>query len=109
MNTSDIVTQVAEETGLERTEAKAALDATLAAIVNGAIKDGTVGLTGFGRFAIRTRKAGKGRNPRTGETIIIPEREVLVFMPAKSVRDAVHPPAAPSQPEARTATAKGKK
>ena len=52
-------------------------------------KDGKLTLTGFGAFAVETRKARKGRNPRTGAEIQIPASKVVKFRPGKNLKDAV--------------------
>lgn len=42
-----------------------------------------VQITGFGTFIVRSKKARKGRNPQTGEGIVIPSRRSVVFRPSK--------------------------
>jgi len=48
-----------------------------------------VTLVGFGTFQIMERKARKGRNPQTGQTIQIPARKILKSRPGKALREAV--------------------
>jgi DNA-binding protein HU-beta len=48
-----------------------------------------VRLVGFGTFVTATRKAAKGRNPRTGEEIDIPASTSVRFKPGKALKDAV--------------------
>jgi nucleoid DNA-binding protein len=47
-------------------------------------------LSGFGTFEVVERKARKGRNPRTGATLIIPARKSLTFQPSKLLTNAVN-------------------
>lgn len=47
-------------------------------------------LRGFGRFKVVEKAARKARNPRTGETIIIPPQNVPVFVPAVNLRKKVN-------------------
>jgi integration host factor subunit beta len=47
---------------------------------------GRVELRGFGAFSTRGRDARKGRNPRTGETVDVPEKRVPYFKPGKEMR-----------------------
>ncbi|HEY0960163.1 MAG TPA: integration host factor subunit beta [Novosphingobium sp.] len=47
---------------------------------------GRVELRGFGAFSTRGRDARKGRNPRTGETVAVPEKRVPYFKPGKEMR-----------------------
>ena len=58
--------------------------------IESALGRGTdVRLVGFGSFVTASRKAAKGRNPRTGESIDIPESHSVRFKPGKSLMDAV--------------------
>lgn len=78
---SQLIEAVAGETGDSKAVVGRVLDSALRAIA-GAEK---VTLTGFGTFLCVTRPPRQGRNPRTGEVIEIPERQVLTFKPSKTV------------------------
>jgi len=58
-------------------------------IVKSVKKGNKVALVGFGTFALAKRKARKGRNPRTGETISIKAAKVPKFSAGKAFKDAV--------------------
>ncbi|PNU04176.1 integration host factor subunit beta [Novosphingobium guangzhouense] len=47
---------------------------------------GRVELRGFGAFSTRHREGRKGRNPRTGESVEVPEKRVPYFKPGKEMR-----------------------
>ena len=47
---------------------------------------GRIELRGFGAFSTRQREARKGRNPRTGETVSVPDKRVPYFKPGKEMR-----------------------
>ena len=49
-----------------------------------------VELRGFGAFSVRHRKARKGRNPRTGESVEVPEKRVPFFKTGKDLRDRMN-------------------
>ena len=51
---------------------------------------GRVELRGFGAFSTRERGARKGRNPRTGEAVEVPEKKVPYFKPGKDMRRVVN-------------------
>ena len=51
---------------------------------------GRVELRGFGAFSTRARGARKGRNPRTGEAVDVPEKKVPYFKPGKEMRRVVN-------------------
>jgi DNA-binding protein HU-beta len=58
--------------------------------ITSALKAGDkVQLIPFGSFVIRERRRREGRNPKTGEAIVIPARRVPAFQPGKSLREAV--------------------
>ena len=79
MNKTELTAKIAESAGLSKVDAKKALDATLAAIVE-AVKGGDkVTLIGFGTFAVAKRDARKGINPQTKKAISIPAKKVVKF------------------------------
>ncbi|HZD26036.1 MAG TPA: HU family DNA-binding protein [Alphaproteobacteria bacterium] len=90
MNKNDLIAAVAEASGLSKADAAKAVDGVFDSIT-GALKGGSeVRVTGFGTFAVSTRKASTGRNPRTGETIQIPATRQPKFKAGKSLKDAVN-------------------
>ena len=89
MNKNDLVTAVANSTGLSKTDAGKAVDGVFDAITD-ALKGGDeVRLVGFGTFAVSSRAASEGRNPRTGEKIKIPASKQPKFKAGKGLRDSV--------------------
>lgn len=64
---------------------KASFDVMKQAIASGE----DVSIPGFGKYKVSTRKARSGRNPRTGETIKIKEKQVVRFAPSSVLREAV--------------------
>ncbi len=90
MNKNDLVTAVAESTGLSKADCTKAVDGVFDAITD-SLKAGTeVRLVGFGTFEVRRRAASKGRNPRTGEAIDIPASNQPKFKAGKGLKDAVN-------------------
>lgn len=86
---NDLVAALAEKTGLARPKARATVDAMLETI-EASLKSGhQVRLAGFGTFVVSERKGGKGRDPRTGEEIDIPDSKSVRFRPGKQLKDAV--------------------
>ena len=88
MNKAELVAEIAKATSTKK-EAEAALDAGIAAITKALKKGDSVTLVGFGTFSVSKRKARKGRNPRTGETIKIAAKKVPVFKAGASLRLSV--------------------
>lgn len=90
MNKMDLIAAVAEETDLPKAKTAEVVDAVFAAIEAALKKKQEVRLVGFGSFATAKRKAGTGRNPRTGEEIKIPASVSVRFKAGKALKDAVN-------------------
>lgn len=90
MNKNDLISAVAESSGLTRNDAVKAVEGVFEAI-SGALKSGDeVRLVGFGTFSVAKRKASTGRNPRTGEAMEIKASAQPKFKAGKSLKDAVN-------------------
>ncbi|NNG67542.1 HU family DNA-binding protein [Caldanaerobacter subterraneus] len=89
MNKSELVNSIAQKTGLTKKISEKALDAIIDSIQE-ALKNGdSVQLVGFGTFEVKKRAERKGRNPQTGEEIIIPAVKVPSFKAGKMLKEAV--------------------
>ncbi|HHY95830.1 MAG TPA: HU family DNA-binding protein [Firmicutes bacterium] len=89
MNKADLVSVVAQKSGMTKRDADRAVTATFEAIHEELERGGKVAVVGFGSFEVRTRAARKGRNPRTGEEISIAPVKAPVFKAGKALKDAV--------------------
>ena len=83
VNKTDIARAVCDATGLPLVHSKSVIDAFLAAVKAQAEGGATVRLSGFGAFSVKARPARTGRNPRTGETMELPETRKLTFKASK--------------------------
>jgi len=90
MNKNDLISQVADDAGLSKADAKKAVDAVLDNIAGSLSNGGEVRLVGFGTFSVTHRKATTGRNPRTGESIQIKASNQPKFKAGKALKDAVN-------------------
>ncbi len=79
MTKAEIVTKVAEKINVSKAAAAKALAVVTDSIAQAIKKGDKVTLIGFGTFSVATRKARKGRNPRTGKEIKIPAKKVPKF------------------------------
>ena len=79
MNKAELINAIAEKANLTKADAKAALDATLAAISDAVANNEKVALIGFGTFAVVEKGARTGINPATKEKIVIPAKKVVKF------------------------------
>ncbi len=89
MTKADLVAQIASKVSITKAAAERTLNATLISIEEVLAKEGKLTLTGFATLSVESRKARKGRNPRTGEMITIPASKVVKFRPGKALKDAV--------------------
>ncbi|MCQ2914785.1 MAG: HU family DNA-binding protein [Alphaproteobacteria bacterium] len=90
MNKTELVDSIAKLSGLTKVDSTKALDATLEAIVKSLKKNDEVRLVGFGTFAVSSRKATTGRNPRTGKEIKIAACKAPKFKAGKTLKDALN-------------------
>ncbi|MBA4285398.1 MAG: integration host factor subunit alpha [Xanthomonadaceae bacterium] len=89
MNKSELIAAVAEKSGLTKTDAGNAIDSLVEVIATALKNDDKVSLVGFGTFAIRSRSARTGRNPKTGKTLTIEASKNPSFKAGKALKDAV--------------------
>ena len=87
MNKSYLAKAVADTTGLSRTQAGEAVDATIEAIVGSVKGNDSVQLAGFGTFFAKHREAREVRNPRTGEKMMSKAKTQAAFRPAAALKD----------------------
>ena len=52
--------------------------------------EGRVEIRGFGSLSVRKRKSKNGRNPRTGESVFVPEKKVPIYKSGKGLRDRLN-------------------
>ena len=88
MKKVDLVNEVAKAT-LTKKEAAEAIEIFLGVIKKTLKKRDKIYLSGFGTFSIVKRKARKGRNPKTGESIKIAARVIPKFKSAKAFKEVV--------------------
>lgn len=79
MTKKDIIMKISEETGLKQVDVKEVVQRTFDLIIERLRSGGTVELRNFGIFKVKTRKGRLGRNPRTGESVNIPDKKVVSF------------------------------
>lgn len=91
MNKGELIDRVATKANVTKKEADAVLTAALETIVEAVSSDDKVTLVGFGSFEARERKAREGRNPKTGDKMIIPATKVPAFSAGKLFKDRVAP------------------
>ena len=89
MNKTELAAAVAAKAELSKKDADAAVTAVFESIKDALADGDKVALVGFGTFAVKTRAARTRLNPRTKETIEIPEAKVPSFKAGSALKDAV--------------------
>ena len=89
MTKQEFVDQVANTSGIGKSEAGKAVDAVLQVIEETLSRGGEVSFTGFGKFTVADRGARQGVNPQTGERIQIAASRVPRFSAGSSLKTAV--------------------
>lgn len=86
MNKAELVSKIAEDAGITKSQAATALDSFVEGVTKTLKSGNRVTLVGFGTFSVTKRAARKGRNPATGETIKIKAKKVAKFKAGKELQ-----------------------
>jgi nucleoid DNA-binding protein len=97
---NDMVIEIAKKTGIEQQKVKQIVQMTLDGIIEILAIEQRIELRNFGVFEVRTRKARKARNPRTGEEVMVPSKKVVTFKAGKIMEERVE-----AEPDAKPASA----
>ena len=84
MTKADIVSDIAQKTGIDKTTVLNTVEAFMASVKESLAKDENVYLRGFGSFILKKRAQKTARNISKNTTIIIPEHNIPAFKPAKT-------------------------
>jgi DNA-binding protein HU-beta len=90
MNKTELISAVAEKSGLTKKDVEKAISATLDTIKEEVAKGEKVQVIGFGTFEARQRNARTGQNPQTKQTVEIPAATVPAFKAGKAFKDIVN-------------------
>ena len=90
MNKSELIEHIAQQADISKAAAGRALEAVIGGIQASLKKGDNVSLLGFGTFAVSTRAARTGRNPRTGESVDVDAKRVPHFKPGKELRERLN-------------------
>ena len=90
MNKTELVAAMAEQAGLSKKDAEAALKAFTDVVAEELKANGKVQLVGFGTFEVSERASREGRNPQTGETMTIAASKAPKFKAGKALKDMIN-------------------
>ena len=89
MTKAELVDEVARNSDLSKKDAEVIVQTVLDSIIE-SLKSGTkVELRGFGSFRLRSRSERRGRNPKTGDQVHVPAKEVPYFKPGKDLKELI--------------------
>lgn len=82
--------RIHERIGVTRKEAGELVDSVLLLMQDALVEGEKIKISNFGNFTVRDKAARRGRNPQTGEPLIITRRRVMTFKPSQRLRDAMN-------------------
>jgi nucleoid DNA-binding protein len=85
----EIVKKISEDIGLTQLKTKDIVQRTLDAIIETLVTEGRIELRNFGVFEVKQRAPRKARNPRTGDKVYVPAKNVVTFKPGKEMEELV--------------------
>jgi integration host factor subunit beta len=85
----EIVKKISEDIGLTQLKTKDIVQRTLDAIIETLVTEGRIELRNFGVFEVKKRAPRKARNPRTGDKVYVPSKNVVTFKPGKEMEELV--------------------
>jgi DNA-binding protein HU-beta len=89
MTKAELVTEIANEGGITKSQAEKAVDGFVSAVSDALVAGDKITLVGFGTFSVGERSQRECRNPRTGEKIKIPASKVVKFKACKTLSEKV--------------------
>ena len=89
MTKAEIVTEIANKTGIEKKDVLNTIEAFMEAVKESLTKEENVYLRGFGSFIVKKRAQKTARNISKNTTLIIPEHNIPAFKPAKTFNISV--------------------
>lgn len=87
MNKQELIEKIADSTGLSKKDATNSVECFVETVQETLKKRDKVAISGFGTFELKLSKAKTSRNPKTGESVHVPEKWKPKFRPAKAFKD----------------------
>jgi integration host factor subunit beta len=90
MTKADLVEKIAAQVDLSKKDSEVVVNTVFRSIISALAKGDKVELRGFGSFRTRSRKSRIGRNPKTGDRVEVPKKNVPFFKPGKNLKKLVN-------------------
>jgi len=89
MTKKEMARLIAEEMNLPQIPVLEIIQRVFDGIIDTLVTEGRIELRNFGVFEVKKRKARKARNPRTGESVMVPEKMAVTFKPGLEMEEKV--------------------
>ena len=86
----DLVERITETLNIEKKDATNITETLLELLKGTLVKADDITISGFGSWEVKSKNKRKGRNPATGETMILPARKVVIFRWSEKLKDMVN-------------------
>ena len=86
----DLIEKTTGVLNVEKKDATNITETLLSMLKEALIKGNGITISGFGKWEVKAKKARKGRNPATGEVMILPARKVVLFRWSDKLKDIVN-------------------
>ena len=90
MTKADIAERIQSQIGFTKKDSQDILESVLSLIKTTLETGEDVKISGFGKFEVKQKKDRRGRNPQTGDTILIDARRILSFRPSTLLKSAIN-------------------
>ena len=87
---ADIARRIADDCGFMKAEAAEIVEKLLGLIKDRLLSGEDVMISGFGKWAVKSKHARRGRNPQTGETLVLDARRVVTWKYSPRLKDSVN-------------------
>ena len=90
MTKADLINLISEKAGITRVKAETVVNTIFDSMTEALMNDDRIEIRGFGSFSLHYREPRTGRNPKTGEPVVLSGKYVPHFKPGKELRDRVN-------------------
>ena len=87
---SHLIDAIAEQNGLTRKKSSETVETILEQIKSTLSSCDDVLISGFGKFCVKDKRERRGRNPATGEDMVLAQRRVVTFKCSRQLRDKIN-------------------
>ncbi len=98
MTKADLVEEISRVVEVTRKESEVIVETIFSSVVKSLREGEKVEIRGFGSFRTRERRGRIGRNPKSGERVVVPPKTIPFFKPSKELRDVINGAAPAAEP-----------